>query len=548
MKPTSTRLIVGRATLVVTAAAMIQSSVAAAQSPSSFQLSGLTFDCKGCTLASDSPCLVSLPRGDAPVRCDLALPQLLKAALAGYDEARPSPAELRRFLLGESISSETAVAAIALMLKSDAGRKAIAQDAYPYAAKYSTELSGLVSGSPEQKEVWMAFWRLPAREGISLDSRLRSSIVARIEDLGEADLFADLSVADPAGDLKELRTYESAFGERRTQLFSSIRRVREVLERCREPLIRGTMAEGCSEEDISKLPEPARQYVERVKVRWVVAAAERGEFSASQLVSRLAGLNTENARTPALHEAVVKALTAVTQAPAAEKEALLTAASHEVLKTFSANDGIIANRYARLLIERADELFIAGRIEDSLNLVGQSFEVVAKPLDYRVQFLQKVAASPEWSAAPALQAKFTEVVKRYEPREPWYRLSQQKLIGIFGLLTGLSFIWLMFAYAYRQRRIALERAEVEAEVLLEAELIELRELREFFGLKRGEGEATLTKIYRRMAKEAHPDVKGSDHTEFFQDLNERYTRLKELLSRLPDVDESTVEGDDLDEE
>lgn len=548
MKPTSTRSIVGHAALVVTAAAMIQSSVASAQSPSSFQLSGLSFDCKGCTLASESPCLVSLPRGDAPVRCDLALPQLLKAALAGYDEARPSPAELRRFLLGESVSPETAIAAIALMLKSDAGRKALTQDAYPYAAKYSAELSGLVSSSPEQKEVWMAFWRLPAREGISLDSRLRSSIVARIEDLGEADLFADLSVADPAGDLKELRTYESAFGERRSQLFSSIRRVREVLERCREPLIRGTTADGCSVDDISKLPEPARQYVERVKVRWVVAAAERGEFSASQLVSRLAGLNTENARTPALHEAVVKALTAVAQAPAAEKEALLSPSSHEVLKTFSANDGIIANRYARLLIERADELFIAGRIEDSLNLVGQSFEVVSKPLDYRVQFLQKVAASPEWSAAPALQAKFTEVVKRYEPREPWYRLSQQKLIGIFGLLTGLSFIWLMFAYAYRQRRIALERAEVEAEVLLEAELTELRELREFFGLKRGEGEATLTKIYRRKAKEAHPDVKGSGHTEFFQDLNERYTRLKELLSRLPDVDESTVDGDELDEE
>lgn len=504
-------------------------SSSVAQAPGVISVSGLTLTCKDCMLESAEPCRVSRKTG--LMSCNDALAELLEESGSRGVPESPSPADLRRYLLGQGVPSRNARAALALLLSSETGRRALVQDAYTFVSRYSSELASLVSKTADAKEVWAALWKLPASEGITLDPKLRASIAAGLDELDESELFADLSVASPEQDLGELSVYLETLSSARPQLAASIRVAQEFLERCRKGIQGTGVGDACAIDDTAHLSAAARRFVERTKVQWLVADAVAKNLPANDILSRLRTVDIAHARTPSLHDVVSKLLDAALIGQPEMRTTLLSPENLSVLRVFSANDKSIANRLIRVFCKSAEDEIASGRLEAALKILQQSFAINDETLDFRKSLLESIFNSTLWEREPSLHEEYSALLKRRKDGEPWYQLSQKQLLGLFGLLSGAAFLWMLAAYAYRERRLAEERQQLESELLILAEREELKELREFFGLEPGQGEAELTKVYRRKAKETHPDANASED-KGFQELNERYQRARELLSRI----------------
>lgn len=491
------------------------------------RLNGLSFVCSHCELREGPPCRVSFLDASRITSCDEALAQLLEQSVRGkFNPEHPSPSELRTLLLNTTQRGTIAELALNLLLRTDAGRRALIQDAYVFASRYSLELSRAVSVDAEQKEVWRTFWNLPSQEGVSIAKELRAKILAYSPNLSAQDLFVDLSILPSAEDVRDLELYEQTLEGRRPELAVEIRKVREHLQRCENGRTDGSDDTGCKAADLS---EPASRFINRVRIQWLIHSTETGVISMPDFIDRLNHLSFEKSRTPALHETLIKAIEFANQ----HSEIANKIASPEyfpMFRIFSANDRVLGTRWVGLLTKQADEFFRAGKFDESLSLLEESFKAMAEPVEARIAFLNTIVYSEAWRERPDIRTRFREVVRRGVPARPWYELSTEKLVGVFSILSGLTFVWMMYYYVDRQRKATAERAALEAEMTALSEREEIRVLRAFFDIRSEDGEAELTKSYRRKAKETHPDLYGGQ-TEKFQEVQDKYQRAKELLAR-----------------
>lgn len=94
------------------------------------------------------------------------------------------------------------------------------------------------------------------------------------------------------------------------------------------------------------------------------------------------------------------------------------------------------------------------------------------------------------------------------------------LLYLLLLAASLCWLWLSFLMLMKKRRERilkeLQRTNQEASALMQ-----------FFSLTPDSDKRQLTKRYRLLAKEAHPDAKGS--AQAFEELREKYERAVELL-------------------
>jgi len=416
--------------------------------------------------------------------------------------------------------------ALGLLLRTEAGRRAIVQDAYLFAGKYGKELSRLVAANSELEDVWLRIWQLPSREGVALVPELRAEILANLKGLNEQDLFADLSMFQSDNDLADLETYEKILTPKRGELASEIKNVREYLRACGNPMTSANVTQGCQ---IAGMAEAAQRFVSRMQLQWLVRSFENQTVSPANFVKRLSEMNFEKLRTPALHEALLKAIDAGA-AQGAVGEQICKGEYFPMFRIFAANDRVLGVHWVGLLTKRADEFFRVGDYDASLRLLDESFKAMPEPVESRIAFLNTIIYSESWNDRADIQKRFRDVVRRGVPARAWYDLSEEKLVGIFAILAGLTFIWMIYYFLYKHRLALEERNALEAEMTALAEREELRMLRAFFEIEAGEGETELTKSYRRKAKETHPDLYGGD-TAKFQEVQDKYQRARELLGR-----------------
>ncbi len=505
--------------------ALFSSRDAAADDPGIISLFGLSFDCADCEVRPGPPCRLVFRTPNQIVSCEEAAERLLREVLDKEKEPeRPTAAELRHFLLSASQPPASAASAIKLLLLSEAGRRALTQDAYTFATKYEAVLADAVSGNPAEKDVWMKYWRLPATEGITFKSELRPRILAAVSSLGEEELYQDLTIVKPEEDLKSLAAYERQLRGVRQDLSQKIAAVRAYLESCQAAVIGGGAKPGCGRDALEKLSAPAQKFIDRVRIQWLIAAVDAKSLTLPEFVDRLSRIDFEKVRTPNVHETLTRALDAAKAGTLEEREKVTATDNWPMLTVFSKNDRVIAHRWAALLVQHGAELFEAGRADEAYKFFKNSFDTVPEAVDARAEILTKMIESKKWVDNPEVQDKFAQIIRSVIPQTPWYHLSKNKLVGIFAILCGLSFIWLIIAYTYKVKR----QDELAAELTLLAEQEELAELREFFGIAPDGGEPELTKSYRRKAKETHPDV-NKDSMEEFKDLQAKYQRARDLI-------------------
>jgi hypothetical protein len=509
-------------------------ATAHADSSDTLTLSGMNFECEDCALVSEDPCQVRLESEPRLLACNDAVHQLLsKLVESSGAPDMPTVAELRKYLLSENVSPDIAGSALALMLRSDIGRRALIQDAYSFATKYSAPLAKLVSSERSTSDVWLAFWRLPGQEGIQLDGALRAAIIAQRKELSAQDLFGDLTIVDPEKDMSELKIYEDALQKDRKDLADLVRSAREYLDTCGDFASIDRNPERCSNEHLQKLPPAESKYLQRVQIHNLILDSRSQNVTPAQLLSRLRQVNYEEFRTPEAHELMKRVLEESRNLSFADREKLLSEENVKVFSTFAENDAVIAHDFVVLLCKQADESWDKDDRVKTTELLQLSFKIIPGASDDRRKLLDKITQSDAWKSDTDLQEHFAEFMPAADGgggQVSGGGLDQNKLLGILAIVSGLSFIWMLFVYHARQQRTKLDESAIQDEIILASEEAELQDLREYFELGPEDEESELTKSYRKKAKETHPDVqKGADGD--FQDLQAKYQRARELLLR-----------------
>ncbi|MFN8390264.1 MAG: J domain-containing protein [Bdellovibrionota bacterium] len=518
----------------VVAAATLLVCVRDVRADAGITVSGLSFDCRDCSTNAGPPCQVTLGKEHRMLSCDAAVTELLNQAVKDADTEHPSAAELRKFLLASTVPPESAKAALSLLMLNETGRRALTQDAYSFASKYGPVLATLVSNKKSESEVWMAYWKLPSQEGIQLDGALRAAILAHREELTAADLFQDLSIVDTEKDVAELKVYEAALTGSRDELAKSVKDAREYISRCVDTDNAATQS--CVPETRRGLPGPVIKYLERVQVQRIVNAAATGKLSSEQILERLRQTNFKEARTPAAHDLVRDILQNAPALPYEERTKVLSEENEPMLQVFAENDKGIAGVYATALCKQAEELWEHEQVKPALHLLELSFKIVPESFEERVRLISRIGESPLYQNDTALQDQFLSVVEAHKPPDP--EVFRKRLLGVFAILAGLSFLWMIAVYTFKQRKYAAEQAALE----MERDEAELMVLLEFFGLTENDTVQELARRYRKKAKETHPDMQRSGSAEF-QDLLEKYQRARELMLKYS-VDETSEPFDE----
>ncbi len=499
-----------------------------AERVATISLFGLSFRCPACEVTSQPECRVTFYHADKILGCREAFSNLLSEAAAEAElPAYPSVAELRRFLISERRSAETARPALQLLLKSEGGRQTLIQEGYAFAGPYSEVLASLVRDSAEQRPVWRSFWNLPSQEGVDVGVAFRAEIFATLHELKADDLFSDLTIVRPEQDIADLEVYETILEAKRPEIAAEIHQVRLILQECD---VMHSAEARCGEAS-ARLSPVAAKFVERSRLQRLTRAFSDGKLGVIDFIDRLKVVDQSKLRTPGLHGAIVKALASALDEQASDvRDRITTTAYRRLFEEVGKNDSIIANRWAALLCYRAGELFTAAKYDEAVELLEASYRVVETSLPERVEFLKKAADSPAWTSNPGLRKRFEEAVRRESAEKPWYALSPTAVtVAVLGIALFAG-AWATYALRIRRAQIVEEQRGLSAELTAFAEREELQKLLLFFELSDTAGEAELTKSYRKKAKETHPDVSGRNSAQF-NDLQEKFRRARELLLR-----------------
>lgn len=487
-------------------------------------LSGMTFRCSGCELRSERPCQAFLGSTRTLQTCAEARRTLLLAIPPkSYDGKYPTIADIRHFLLTEAVEEPEAGAALAILISTPSGERALIQDATSFVDRYSDSLTAIVQSGTLSTESLLALWKLPSREGVKIKAALRAAVAGRLPDLTGEDLFIDLSVTDLEHALGELREYETAL-QKNEKLRQEVQTAIQLLEACRT-------LHSCESVATPSTSEPVRKYLQRIQLRETLEAIKLKKLRGAQLLEALLHTPWKELRTPEMHALVVEALDDFVTLSLHERADFLATDHLAFFDRFAENDPVIAQRYAVALLTFAQGLWDAEHRAEALPLINHSLEIYPNEVAGRDRLLAEIGESEVWRSSSALQKANPAVAKIANAGRPLFGMTVGQLVGLTAIFIGLALCYTMGAVIVRQRRVLEQEAEAEEAARLAKDEEELVQVLRYFSLPAHATMADLVRHFRRLAKETHPDAPGGNEFEFKQ-LQAYYKRAQELLIRL----------------
>ena len=504
-------------------------------------LEGLTLPCGGCSVErSGSECVVSLDHGSTTSRCSTAAYKLLEARReSGYDGTNPTVAELRKFLMRADMTDEQAYLPLSLLVEIPSGENAIKLDASSYVSQFPNAIAKLVEEGKGSTELHELIWKLPQSEGVTLDTRLRATLLAKSPTLSVDTVVADLTVVESQKDADDLKMYAEALRPMRPEWSIQLERLEQFIRVCETQFQSGTGDKECTRDAIKDLPDSFKRYGERLRIRATLHGIKTSRPTAIEKFSRLARLDYIDHSTPELFVAVSDLLTEAAKSDITTKTTLLDARGKKMFRAFARNDTVIGRLYAELLVSVAVERWRAGDDETTLEMVEESIQSYPLELSARRDLLFDFRSVKDLTRFPGTQAAVrqltaptgTAIENIVTSSGPSSDKKKLMLVAIAGLL-GIVALGLYFRL--QLERIKREQQEIEAALRYRSELAredgELTNLLKFFGFSVKPDEVELVKAFRKMAKERHPDAEGGSH-ELFNELQRNYDRLEELLTK-----------------
>jgi hypothetical protein len=201
---------------------------------------------------------------------------------------------------------------------------------------------------------------------------------------------------------------------------------------------------------------------------------------------------------------------------------LLSADKLDFLREEATRDPGIALALASLMVKASGEEFARGATTSSIRLLSNSFTFYDLPIKERTTLVERLRAEP----GDVLQ-KVSNLPSRLKP-EP-----VQESAFWFWAIACLAVVWLWatFVILMRRRTDRLLDGEARDDIAAWKADRKKRELLSYFGLSEKATLADLTRRYREIIKESHPDVAsgGEPTSRDFAELRDNYEKARDLL-------------------
>lgn len=519
----------------------------------SIEIHGLTLPCSGCSVQSNGQFTIIVHGERVATSGDSAVVQLLSAIdpEKGYDGHRPSPAELSRYLAEGLRTPVEADLALRLLFSSKDGREIIKNQAAKFSAQYPVELASLIAAGKGDPDLWRAVWEVPeiippegTERGRSLTNQagVKAAAAFRHPQLGLEALVDNLTAGDPVRDLEKLDTLIAAVRPFKSEWAEMLSQAQKTIAACAAEIDQQSGRRGfnlftCTVDNLSSVSsgqkpgavpqktagyEPAvSRYLLRVQAALVMNFITTHTLGPDLRLAAVRQTDFRGHRTPAMHEIVLKA---IREAGESNYPAVRSRSSAEenfpMFELFAAADGTIRQALVTLLNRGAVDSWNNDSPEQAISILELSFKIYPEKEASRSDFVQVVTVSTAVRNNPELSARVRSLgLQNVMIEGP----DKRKLAIGIGAIAILLMLLIVAVFMRRMPEVQMAREPTLAEIAAERLL-----LLDYFGLAVGCTEQELTRIFRKKAKELHPDT-GAERSHEFSQVVEKYNRLKFLL-------------------
>jgi hypothetical protein len=303
------------------------------------QLFGLTFPCASCRVFDDDSCEVPHEGKLTALNCREAMESLLsELASGGYDGKSPSARELRNFLLVEKRHGPAAPAAFTLLAQTGDGLELLMQDAVSFFKDYPLLVMKLIEQGIGTTDLMEAIWHASGQSVTRLGAETKALIALRLGETGLGRLYDELSLTSVEKDEDTLTLWASVIGRQRGDWSEDLRKTKGLLKQC-SVVSWDTEDRACSDAEFAGLSQPGGLYLQRVRVRSVLAEIRKTSGNSLATVQLLLKIPYRTLRTPETHQVMLEALRDLqTSVSAVQARELLQGRAKDMIDVFAQND------------------------------------------------------------------------------------------------------------------------------------------------------------------------------------------------------------------
>lgn len=494
-----------------------------------FNYDGLLFPCEGCSVAPGAVCSINSQGEKKSLPCKNALTFLLSEAFdRGYDGERPSAGQIRNYLFSRTVKGKNAEYLLELMCKSELGRESLSQEAVEIYKRYGDALRKLIARKKCKPEIWLRFLKLPETEGVPVDRLFRATVMARHPDFTLADLLLTVDPSDIQKALEEIIELKNILYNLRSGWVESLDQVIKVLTACAEMGKGDEMPAGCTREEIDQLPKDIKGFLQGVQLQGKLKQIQRDELTAPELLKEFREIQLFDSQDPSVLKLVVESLDRTVGTEAEDKWVQTNLGSDlNMLDTFSKHDADIRYHMGLLLYKLAAESWKLDKPEDAIGLTERSFVVYDESINVRKRFIEELLSDPNVRRHEVWRQRLEKLYFSEEEEEESFfdRLSS---VDLKPLIIALAALLGLFVIAYQVSRIKGKLTpKVVREPLNFAEMYELQELMQYFGLPEYATAVMLQDAYLARIKGSHhggPPINVAE-------ISANYRRAKALVDR-----------------
>jgi hypothetical protein len=436
---------------------------------------------------------------------------------SAYTGKYPKPSEIIAAIKSNKIDSSLTSTLLSILVKTKSGEDRLQKEAGLIARRYSKELSELLSSKPVSDASLMAIWKTQDSEGIVLPAQLAAQIAAGNRQIKVRDFVARMQASSIKSE-KDLAIFSKEFKEAgRTDVSKSFDEAIAILDTCSTSITR------CREEETLSLPSYLRLYVASFLERRRKEHSDRNALDPGRTLDELISSSTASVHGVLRRDRILGALrNAFTAEDASIRLNILSADKLEFLRAEASRDPGIALAVASLMVKSSGEEFARGANSTSARLLNNSFAFYDLPIKEREALVEQLGAAPG-----DILEKVSNLPDRLRA-EP-----VKKSAFWFWVIASLAVVWLWATFVMLMRRRSDRLLDNEARDDIAAWKADRkkRDLLAYFGLSEKATLEDLTRRYREIVKESHPDVAGGAESSSrdFAELREKYELARDLL-------------------
>lgn len=482
-------------------------------------IEGLSFRCDTCVMESENPCSVKLAATEPSIDCRGALKTLLLEVLAdtSYRGKNPAPKEIVSAIKSGDFDSTLVSTLLAILVKTKAGEDRLQQNAGFFVRRYPRELSALLASQPVSDASLMAIWNTQVKEGIVMPSYLAAQIAAGNRNIKVRDFVARMQALSVKTE-SDLAVFAKEFkAAGRTDVSKSFEAAIAILDSCASSIAR------CREEETEQLPFYMRAYVGSFLDRRRKEHSDRNALDPGRTLTEIMNSSSASVHGQLRRDRILAALrNAYISEDVSQRLELVRSEALEFLRGEALRDPGIALAVATLLVKASEEEVSRGATTGGADLLEKSFSFYELPIKERTALVERLRNSPDkiLDGISTLPARFKQ--------DP----VQESAFWFWAVVClAVLWLWATFVILMRRRADRLLDSEAREDIAQWKADRRKRDLLSFFGLSEKATLEDLTRRYREIVKNSHPDVaqgrESSDRD--FAELRKKYEEARDLL-------------------